>query len=116
MSNMEKQIEAVVIDDLKDILECKIKSDEVLVKVIVENKSSIIIPDNAFAKNSGGLVNTTFEIVKIGKAVKDYIVGDVLVDFNDSAANYYNYKGVGYLTIGSYSIKLATPASNVETE
>ena len=113
---MEKQIEAVNIDDLKDILKAKIKADEVLVKVIVENKTSIIMPDNAFAKSSGGLVNTTFEIVKIGKAVKDYEVGDVLVDFNDNVVSYYNYKGVGYLTIGAYSIKLATPADNIEKE
>ena len=114
---MEKQIEAVNLDDIKDILGVKIKADEVLIKVTVVNtkpESKIIIPDNVFATENTSHSKVTFEIVKIGKAVKDYEVGDVLIDFNDKAANYYNYKGVGYLTVGSYSIKLATDKDNVE--
>lgn len=111
MEQKSNRVEAIVIDDVKDINELVIKGDEVLIQVELKNDTGLIIPDHL---KESSITKVKWSVIKIGKAVKDYEVGDLIIDFNENGALFLNYNKVGYIVVNSYSIRLATKAGNLE--
>lgn len=106
-------VEAIILDDVKDITKLKLKATEVLVDVETKNETGLIIPNTV--KNSS-ITKSRYKIIAVGKAVKEYEVGDVLLDFNDNpkVMTLINYKGKGYMVISDYNIKFATTEDNLD--
>ena len=110
---MPREIEAIILDDVIDITKLKLKSSEVLVEVKVSNDTGLIIPSTV--KNSS-ITKSRYTIISVGKAVKEYEIGDVLLDFNDDprVISFINYKKKAYIVISDYHIKFATTADNLK--
>lgn len=124
---MVKKGEVVsIIDSVIDIEGLIIKADEVLAKFIPKEIANEEIVDvtieeaieDSVVDGDEGIANEQidgiFEVLKVGTNVKLYEVGQILVDFNDKVADFYKHGEDDYIVIGSYSIKLATIASNIK--
>ena len=111
--SIPQEVEAIVLDDVKDITKLKLKATELLVQVDVQNKTGLIIPKSIV---NSSITKSRYTVIAIGKGVKEYEVGDVLLDFKDDTRSMrlINRKGVGYIVIDDYSVYFATTADNLE--
>ena len=104
---------ALELNGIKSIDGLKLKPDHVLIEV-VRKPSSIIVLNNANSANSG---NVKWEIVKVGERVKDFAVGDIVLDINyNGLLKFYSKGEKNYVLTDQFTLVLATTSDNLNKE
>lgn len=104
------EVYALELSDIKSIDGLKLKSDHILIEVI-RKPSSIIVLNSATSANSG---NVKWVIVKVGDKVKDFAIGDMVLDINHNGLLKFYSKGEkNYILTDQYTVVLATTSDNI---
>lgn len=102
-----KQIEVTPINKVKVVTDMIIKSNYILIQVKEDVKSTLLIPGTFSMGNSSRL-----EIIKVGSNVKDFEVGDIIIDLNMSTVNYLEKGDDKYIYCDAYNVLLAIKKDN----
>lgn len=111
MENKKDMVEALDISKVIDVDKLVIKPNMVLISVESVSKSGLLLPAGVRAG-----VGTSHVIKKIGSGVKDYSIGDLVLDMNFSGANFYTKGDEKYIVCDVYNLILVTPKSNYNVE
>jgi co-chaperonin GroES (HSP10) len=102
-------IESLDLKEIKDPEKLIIKNDGILIKTEFKSNSGIILADNV--KSSVDKLR----VIKVGKGVNDYKVGDYILDIINPRGVTYLHKGDDrYLLTNEFNINLGTTIDNIE--
>ena len=109
------EVQALDLSKVKVVEDLKLKPDSILIEVISKLKSGLIMPDT-----KGFSSVSVLKIIKVGPSVKQYVAGDVVLDFESQKQLDYLYKKSDtgdsrrFLLTNEYNIAIAVSEDNLE--
>lgn len=100
-----------IMDRIKNLNEVIIGDFDVLIGLIEPEKSKLIMPDS-MAFETGE--NDYSQIIKVGKEVTKFSVGDIVMKFNNKNIAGFIYKDKKYLLVPSTFISIAVKEDNFD--